>query len=903
MKRRTALGCVVALVVLTAPVALFGADEPFKIAVLANRGAEEALRRWQPTAEYLNSKIPGTTFSIVPLDFDEIFVGVERGHVDFVIANSGIYVAMEVLHGVARIATLKNLRNGVVCKYFGGVIFTLASRQDIQTLADVKGKSFMAVDDRSLGGCLMAWRELLQQGVDPRLECRPLSFGGTHDAVMHAVREGQVDVGTVRTDLFERIVAEGRMDIAQFRILNPQPKTTDFPFVRSTRLYPEWPIAKCRHTHDDTAQKVAIALMELPQDSPAARAAECAGWTVPLEYSSVHECLKELRVHPYQHDGRITFRAVFKAYWHWILLTVLGVAVLTFAILKLRRLNQRLTRTRADLEQELVVRKRTEAELQAVHVGLEARVAERTSELAAANTVLKNEIVEHHHATAELRTSQERFNQLAENIHQAFWITTPNKSETIYVSPAFERVFGCSREEFYKDSSSLLKHVHPDDRTVLIAALPQQAQGEWEHEYRFIRPDGAVRWMREIAFPVRNPAGEVFRVAGLTEDITERKSLEQQFLQAQRMDAIGQLSGGIAHDFNNLLTAISSCCDLLRASVQDKEKPRSYLEIIQTAVQRGASLTRQLLTFSRRQVLTPQVLDLNTVVHGMTDMLRRVIGDDIRLDLELCTSPCRVNADTGQMEQVLMNLCVNARDAMPQGGRLSITTLGKVTHISQGNAAQVALRVTDTGSGMDAATQARVFEPFFTTKEVGKGTGLGLSTVYGIVRQCGGSIILESKPGCGASFTIFLPEETNEVEVGRAVQPPETHGGQATVLVAEDDPVVRETVCALLSQGGYNVLPTCSGEEALELFVKNENEIDLIITDMVMPGMSGWVLSERIRARKKTTPILFMSGYTPDETVRQTIQEPGLAYLQKPFTLAQLQQKLAALLENHKRVP
>jgi len=253
------------------------ADAPIRIGVLANRGGEEALRRWQPTADYLNLYVQGTTFVIVPLDFDEVFSTVERGDVDFVIANSGNYVEMEVRFGVSRIVTLKNLRNGVVCKYFGGVIFTRADRTDIQSIKDLSGKTFLAVDERSLGGWQMAWREIKEEGLDPYKDFASLKFGGTHDPVVYAVRDGKVDAGTVRTDLFERVASEGKIDLSQFRILNPKPKTPEFPFLRSTRLYPEWPMAKLRHTSDEVAQRVASALLNMPADSAAAKACESAG--------------------------------------------------------------------------------------------------------------------------------------------------------------------------------------------------------------------------------------------------------------------------------------------------------------------------------------------------------------------------------------------------------------------------------------------------------------------------------------------------------------------------------------------------------------------------------------------------------------------------------------------------
>lgn len=272
-------------------------DTQVKIGVLAKRGPERCIEQWGPTADYLTAQMPEYSLEVVPLDFEEILPAVEPGEVDFVLANSSFYVELEVKYDVSQLVTLKNLRGKDAYTVFGGVIFCKGDRNDIQDLNDLKGKSFMAVEQTSLGGWHMAWRELKEQGIDPYRDFADLQFGGTHDAVVYAVRDGKVDAGTVRTDTLERMQAEGKMDVGTFRILN-QRKTEGFPFAHSTRLYPEWPLAKVKHTPDALAEKVAAALLQMPADSAAAEAAMCAGWTIPLNYQPVHECLKELGIGP-----------------------------------------------------------------------------------------------------------------------------------------------------------------------------------------------------------------------------------------------------------------------------------------------------------------------------------------------------------------------------------------------------------------------------------------------------------------------------------------------------------------------------------------------------------------------------------------------------------------------------
>ncbi len=405
--------------------------------------------------------------------------------------------------------------------------------------------------------------------------------------------------------------------------------------------------------------------------------------------------------------------------------------------------------------------------------------------------------------------------------------------------------------------------------------------------------------------PLRDSAGGLRGCVVVMGDVTERRKLEEQFRQAQKMEAVGRLAGGIAHDFNNLLTIITGYSQLLLERLKSDDAQCGPVNEIKHAADRAAALTRQLLAFSRRQVLAPQVLDLNHVVANMDKMLRRLIGEDIELVTVCKEGLGRVKADPGQLEQVIMNLAVNSRDAMPRGGKLTIETanveLGEAyvrNHAAVNPGRYVMLAVSDTGHGMDAETQARIFEPFFTTKEQGKGTGLGLATVYGIVKQSGGNIWVYSEPGRGATFKIYFPRAE---EVAKFVEPPPTRDsaprGSETILLVEDEDAVRSLVRALLEPNGYKVLEARQAVEALSICERHKEPIHLLLTDVVMPTMSGRVLAARLAPVRPEMKVLFMSGYTDGAIVNHGVLEAGTAFLQKPFTPDSLGRKVREVLD------
>jgi two-component system, cell cycle sensor histidine kinase and response regulator CckA len=391
---------------------------------------------------------------------------------------------------------------------------------------------------------------------------------------------------------------------------------------------------------------------------------------------------------------------------------------------------------------------------------------------------------------------------------------------------------------------------------------------------------------------------------GITRDVTERMHLEEQLRNAQHLEAIGRLAGGVAHDFNNILSIIMGHGELLLRTAREDERLRTGLEQIRRAADRAASLTQQLLAFSRKQVLQPKVLDLNEAVADVQKMLARVIGEDIELEARLHPSLMPVKADPGQMEQVLMNLAINARDAMPQGGRLTMETANLEIPAEQGRDLELApgryvmLRVSDTGHGMDPATLAHIFEPFFTTKPRGKGTGLGLATVYGIVKQSGGNILAESNPGHGSVFRIYLPAETGMIHrLSERKASAKIAGGSETILIAEDESDLRELTRIFLQDYGYRVIEAASGEQAIQAAEMFAEPIHLLLTDVIMPGISGRQLAERIVSRRPQTKIIYMTGYTDDMVVQHKVLEPGVRLLQKPFTRAELALKVRATLD------
>ena len=494
---------------------------------------------------------------------------------------------------------------------------------------------------------------------------------------------------------------------------------------------------------------------------------------------------------------------------------------------------------------------------------------------------LEKRNVELQELTTRLMESEEKTRQLVENINQVYFLVTPDGATAIYVSPAYERIWGRSCESFHREPLSWLEAVVPDDRPALDRLLASERSGG-ETEFRIENRTTGRRWIRSRSFPIVDADGKLIRLGRVAEDITVLKETEAHLRQAQKIDGIGQLAGGIAHDFNNILTAILGYSHFLHVSLAESDPMRADVEEIQAAGNRAAALTRQLLAFSRQQVLQPKVVDLNLLVADLEKMLRRLIGEDMVLVSKLRSRAGRIRVDPGQIEQVILNLVVNARDAMPTGGEIVIGTEDAELTDGRGGS-HVVLTVTDDGCGMDAETMTHIFEPFFTTKPTGKGTGLGLSTVYGIVKQSGGTIQVDSKPGKGTAFRVHLPQCLEEAEPRQPLSPSgRPSRGTETILLVEDDDTVRAFVRRLLLQHGYHLLEASDAAEAMYLSEARTDPIHLLLTDIVMPGMRGDDLAKALSGARPEMKVIFTSGYTQWGVVRHDMLDADAVFLVKP---------------------
>ncbi|MEA2062960.1 MAG: PAS domain S-box protein [Gemmatimonadota bacterium] len=870
-------------------------------------------------------------------------------------------------------------------------MFCRKERKDIKDLSDLELTSFMGVEETALGGWRAVWRELKKEGLDPYSDFADLQFGGTLDAVVYAVRDGKVDAGSVRSDALERMAAEGKIDIGDFRVLN-QKKYGDFPFLCSTVLYPEWPFAKCKHTTTELAQDVGIALLQiLPPESPAAMSAQCRGWTIPLNYQPVHECLKELRVGPYRDYGKVSLKNIFALYWQWILAAVFLLFIMSAFTIRISQFNRRLKQTGEKLEIELYERKQakkalreseekyrllaenmqdciwminTEFEFTYVNSAIQAMLGFTIEEWVGSalfdhcppeekpriQTLIKNylergvfsemqlfemslfrkdgtlinteisvnAIVDNNGAfkgfqgcardiTGRKQAKIERV-RLMSAIKQSseIIVIADAQAKITFVNPAFEKITGYSREEAIGQNPRILQSGKHDEIFYQKFWETLTNGKTWTGHFINKKKDGSLYTEKASISPVYSTSGEIINYVAVKRDISEEIKLEEQLRQSQKMESVGLLAGGVAHDFNNTLTPILGYADMALMGLDKKDPLYMNFKEIRNSAKRAAALTHQLLAFSRKQVLALQVVNLNETITIFNKMLHRLIREDIELVTSLEPSLGNVKADEDKVQQALMNLAVNARDAMPDGGSLTIETANVYLDEEDVRADDsiqpgkyVMLSVTDNGHGMDAETLDHIFEPFFTTKERGKGTGLGLSTVYGLVKQHEGCIRVESEPGQGTSFKIYLPltekAETAAMEEKRDLK---EASGTETVLVVEDDEMVRDLACTILRSQGYNVIEACDGHEALSKSRRKKGDIHLLLTDVIMPEMKGNELHKRLIKKRPDIKVLYMSGYTDNVIAHHGVLDPGINFLQKPFSLKGLLKKVRETLED-----
>ena len=509
---------------------------------------------------------------------------------------------------------------------------------------------------------------------------------------------------------------------------------------------------------------------------------------------------------------------------------------------------------------------------------------------------------------AALRRQSEFIRTITESMGEGLYVID-RAGRVSFMNPASERLLGWTREELmFRDLHQMTHYRKPDGSPLAKHECALHHAMETGTTVRrddsFIRKDGTVLPAFAICSPLTSATDEIVGAVIVFHDVTERRALEEQLLHSQKMEAVGRLAGGIAHDFNNLLSVVSGYSEMVLAGLDEDDERRARMLEVLRAADRATGLTRQLLAFGRRQVIEPRNLDLNGVVSDVERMLHRLIGEDVQISTKLAADLGRIKADPGQVEQVLINLAVNARDAMPDGGKLILETANVVLDedLVRGTldveaGPYVLLSVSDTGIGMDHKVKEHLFEPFFTTKEAGKGSGLGLATVHGIMKQSGGHVWVYSEPGWGTTFKLYFPLAPSPDASPEESAPADAVGGTETILVVEDDDLVRSLIREFLTSMGYVVILAADPGEALEIATERPEEIDLLLTDVVMPGMSGRDLVDRVATIAPHIRVLFMSGYTDESVASRGILQDGLAFLQKPFSRQTISAKVRKVLD------
>jgi PAS domain S-box-containing protein len=689
-----------------------------RIGVLSHRGEAATLFRWTPTAEYLSYKLPDYRFTIVPLNFAEVTPAVAGAQVDFVLVNPGIYVNLEVHYRVSRIATLNNRRGDDPLDRFGGVIFTRADRRDIRNFQDLRGRSFMAVDQTSLGGFQMAWRELHDEGVNPYRDFSRVYFAGIHDRVVHAVLGGKVDAGTVRTNILERMAAAGEIDLDDIKVIHPR-HYPGFPFRLSTRLYPEWPFSKVRHTSDELAQKVALALLGMPHDHAASINGLYAGWNIPLDYQPVHDLFRELELPPYEPREGFTLWDALQRYWSWVLLGLAILLVLGVLTLRVTQLNRRLQRAKQRLERE----------------------------------------------------HQLILDSVADGIYGV-----DMEGNSTFVNRAMEQITGWRAGELIgRNQHELLHHTradgshHPPQECPVYGAY-RDNRTRFIDDDLFWKKDGNSFPVEYTATPIRDEQGRTMGSVVVFRDITERKQAEEETQRHQRemahvarLSTLGEMASGIAHELNQPLTAINTnaraCVRMLESGRSPWEQCADVMERIAAQAERAGEVIRQIRRFIRKEEPESRPVRVGDLVRNVVGMVRHDANrEGVRIQLELEPNDDWVVVQQIQIEQVLLNLARNAIEAMGDTTReRRLLTIG-----SHRDGQRVRLTVSDTGPGLSPEVADRAFDPFVTTKP--NGMGLGLSISAGIIENHGGQLSVRSNPGEGAEFSFTLLRTPNPAD-------------------------------------------------------------------------------------------------------------------------------------------
>lgn len=861
--------------------AAFQADQPemveVKIGVLALRGSSFCKKQWSPTMAYLNAQIPGYSFTLIPLGFEEILPAVTHQEIEFILSNSAIFAGLEIVHGASCVATMVNLFHQQEVNAFGGVIFYKAGRKDIRSLYDLKGKTFMGVDRQSFGGWLTALRELKTHGIDPDHDFRTLQFAGTHDAVVNAVLAGKVDVGTVRTDTLEHMASENKISLSDIEVLPFIHDTnlhfhTDlidhtayekFPNLRSTHLYPEWPFAKLNHTPLDLAKKVAQVLYAMPPTSEAAQTANIAGWTIPQQYQSVRECLQDLQIWPYEDLGKIHPADILKKYWILLLATALVFCATLFASLYIARINRALT--------------------------------------------LSQQRLKHSYDKQEAS-----FDKIIEESLNELYIFDATTLKFLRVNQSAQRNLGYSSQELRQMTTvdimpELNLETYLGKLQPLISGQDDRLIFETVHQ----RKDGST-YPVEIHLQPSSYHGHKVYVA-MTLDITERKiaeseknNLEENLKQAQKMEAIGLMAGGVAHDLNNILSGIVGYPELMLLDLPEDSKLRKPIKAIHDSGTRAASIVADLLTVARGAASTRELQNLNSLAQEYLNSPEynklTSLYPQITCKTQFAAAHPSIFCSSVHVKKCLMNLVTNASEAVESAGMIIISTENQTIEDDEATrygiepGEYVVLNVADNGPGIKDIDLERIFEPFYTQKSMGRsGTGLGLSIVWNTMKDHNGVALVESSAK-GTRFQLFFPmsKKKKTTKTDNDVAEDITGNGEHILLV-DDEPSLRDIGSQMLETLGYVVDSVSSGELAVEFVQKTP--VDLIVLDMLMePGMNGRHTYEEIIKIYPGQKAIIASGFSESDDVKKALQLGVAVFIKKPFSINQLSQAVKGAL-------